>query len=105
MRYIGCKTNLLPHIEDVVLTNAPRKGVFCDLFAGTHSVAAHFKKLGFQIISNDLLCLAYVFGRALIQSNEAPTFTKLTTPAGRLAFRSLRWNGNLPEGFELSKPA
>ena len=78
MRYIGCKTNLLPHIEDVVLTNVARKGVFCDLFAGTHSVAAHFKKLGFQIISNDLLCLAYVFGRALIQSNEAPTFTKLT---------------------------
>ena len=78
MRYIGCKTNLLPHIEDVVLTNAPQKGIFCDLFAGTHSVAAHFKKLGFQIISNDLLCLAYVFGRALIQSNEAPTFTKLT---------------------------
>ena len=78
MRYIGCKTNLLTHIEDVILKNTPRKGVFCDLFAGTHSVAAHFKKLGFQIISNDLLCLAYVFGRALIQNNGLPTFSKLT---------------------------
>ena len=78
MRYIGCKTNLLPYIEDLVLKNFSRKGVFCDLFAGTHSVAAHFKKLGFQIISNDLLCLAYVFGRALIQSNGVPTFAKLT---------------------------
>ena len=78
MRYIGCKTNLLPHIDNLVSKNTSRKGVFCDLFAGTHSVAAHFKKLGFQIISNDKLYLAYVFGRALIQSNEAPTFTKLT---------------------------
>ena len=78
MRYIGRKTNLLPYIEDVVWKNTSQKGIFCDLFAGTHSVAAHFKKLGFQIISNDLLCLAYVFGRALIQNNTDPTFTKLT---------------------------
>ena len=78
MRYIGRKTNLLPYIEDVVLKNTSRKGVFCDLFAGTHSVAAHFKKLGFRIISNDLLCLSYVFGRALIQNNKVPTFRKLT---------------------------
>ena len=77
MRYIGRKTNLLPYIEDVVLKNTSRKGIFCDLFAGTHSVAAHFKKLGFQIISNDLLCLAYIFGRALIQSNAKPTFAKM----------------------------
>ena len=86
MRYIGRKTNLLTHIEDVILKNTPRKGVFCDLFAGTHSVAAHFKKLGFQIISNDLLWLAYVFGRALIQNNEVPTFSKLTNlPSAALA--------------------
>ncbi|MDE0041933.1 MAG: DNA adenine methylase, partial [Candidatus Poribacteria bacterium] len=78
MRYIGRKTNLLPYIEEVVLKNASKDGIFCDLFAGTHSVAAHFKKLGFQIISNDLLCLAYVFGRALIQNNEVPTFSGLT---------------------------
>ena len=49
-------------------THCPQEGVFCDLFAGTNSVAAHFKRLGFQIISNDLLYLAYVFGRALIQN-------------------------------------
>ena len=78
MRYIGRKTNLLPYIEAVVLKNTSRTGVFCDLFAGTHSVAAHFKKLGFQIVSNDLLYIAYVFGRALIQSNELPTLSKLT---------------------------
>ena len=77
MRYIGSKINLLPHIEAVVLENCSRQGVFCDLFAGTHSVAAHFKKLGFQVMSNDLLHLAYVFGRALVQNNDKPTFNHL----------------------------
>ena len=78
MRYIGSKTNLLSHIEAVVLENSPHRGIFCDLFAGTHSVAAHFKKLGFQIVSNDLLYLAYVFGRALVQNSDKPTFSHLT---------------------------
>ena len=77
MRYIGRKNNLLSDIETVVLSNCDQKGVFCDLFAGTHVVAAHFKKLGFQIISNDLLYVAYVFGRALIQNNDKPTFSQL----------------------------
>ncbi|MCZ6677129.1 MAG: DNA adenine methylase [Candidatus Poribacteria bacterium] len=74
MRYIGCKNNLLPHIEEVISHQGVQNGVLCDIFAGTHAVAAHFKKIGFQIISNDLLFLAYVFGRALIQNNRKPTF-------------------------------
>lgn len=78
MRYIGCKNNLLSHIEAVTLSRCEQANVFCDLFAGTHTVAAHFKKLGFQIISNDQLYLAYVFGRALIQNSEKPTFSQLT---------------------------
>ncbi len=82
MRYIGCKNNLLPHIEDVVRGAGCQAGVFCDIFAGTHSVAAHFKRLGFQIVSNDLLFLAYIFGRALIKNNSKPTFARL---AGSLA--------------------
>ncbi len=78
MRYIGCKKNLLSYIESVILGNCGREGIFCDLFAGTHAVAAHFKRLGFQIISNDLLYVAYVFGRALIKNNDKPTFCQLT---------------------------
>jgi adenine-specific DNA-methyltransferase len=77
MRYIGCKNNLLSCIEEITFKNGSQTGVFCDPFAGTHSVAAHFKKLGFQIISNDLLFLAYVFGRALIKNNRKPTFDGL----------------------------
>ena len=77
MRYIGCKNNLLSSIEEVVRKHCVKEDVFCDLFAGTHSVAAHFKRLGFQIISNDLLYLAYVFGRALIQNSDNPAFSRL----------------------------
>jgi len=78
MRYIGCKNSLLPYIEEVVLKAGLRTGIFCDLFAGTHSVAAHFKRQGFQIISNDLLFLAYICGRALIKNNGKPAFAGLT---------------------------
>ena len=80
MRYIGCKNNLLPYIDEVVRQAGCSGGVLCDLFAGTHSVAVHFKKRGFQILSNDLLFLAYVFGRALIQNNRQPTFERLGGP-------------------------
>ena len=61
-----------------MLENCPQQEFFFDIFAGTHSVAAHFKKLGFQIVSNDLLHLAYVFGRALVENNDDPIFSHLT---------------------------
>ena len=35
MRYIGSKWNLLSHIDGVVDNLGVKKGIFCDLFAGT----------------------------------------------------------------------
>ena len=69
MRYIGCKLNLLSHIEKVVADLGIQNGTFCDLFAGTASVAAHFKQRGFQIISNDLRGFSYAFQQALVADN------------------------------------
>ena len=77
MRYIGSKSNLLSHIEGVVDNLGVKEGIFCDLFAGTACVAAHFKRRGFQIISNDLLELSYAFQQALIVNNEEPEFAVL----------------------------
>ena len=82
MRYIGSKFNLLSHIEGVVDNLGVRKGIFCDLFAGTACVAAHFKRRGFQIISNDLLELSYAFQQALIASNEEPKFAGIVETLG-----------------------
>ena len=44
MRFIGCKENLLGFIENFVKQKDIRGNTFCDLFAGTGSVAKHFKK-------------------------------------------------------------
>lgn len=83
MRYIGCKLNLLPYIEHLVTeTLGVREGVFCDLFAGTATVGAHFKKQGFQIISNDLLELSAAFQHALIANNAEPAFSGIIDTLG-----------------------
>ncbi|MCH8294395.1 DNA adenine methylase [Candidatus Poribacteria bacterium] len=82
MRYIGSKVNLLEHIDHLVENLGVHDGVFCDMFAGTASVAAHFKRRGFQIISNDLLEVSYVFQRALIHNNALPTFEGIIDTIG-----------------------
>ena len=82
MRYIGSKSNLLSHIEGIVDNLGVKEGIFCDLFAGTACVAAHFKRGGFQIISNDLLELSYAFQRALIANNEEPEFVGIVETLG-----------------------
>ena len=82
MRYIGSKLNLLSHIEEIVDNLGVKEGIFCDLFAGTACVAAHFKHRGFQIISNDLLELSYAFQQALIANNEEPQFAGIVETLG-----------------------
>ena len=77
MRFIGCKENLLDFIETLVKQKDIRGNTFCDLFAGTGSVAKHFKKLGYKIISSDLLYFSYVLQKVYIEQNQYPKFTKL----------------------------
>ena len=77
MRFIGCKENLLNFIETFVKEKDLKGNVFCDLFAGTASVAKHFKKLGYKIISSDLLYFSYVLQKVYIEQNQYPKFTKL----------------------------
>ncbi len=92
MRYIGSKLNLLSHIEGVVDNLGVKTGIFCDLFAGTACVAAHFKRRGFQIISNDLLELSYTFQRALIANNGEPEFAGIIETLGDVPSDSLFTN-------------
>jgi len=72
VRYIGCKDNLLPFIEDAVLSRGIRSGTFADLMAGTTSVGRRFRSIGFTVHSNDLLAFSHVFSRAYIQSTHPP---------------------------------
>lgn len=77
MRYIGSKARLLGNIETALKENGAKGKVFADLFAGTASVARHFKQKGFQIISSDLLYFSYLIQRKYIETNETPKFEKL----------------------------
>jgi adenine-specific DNA-methyltransferase len=67
MNYIGSKYSLLDFLETSIKQVVDTKcKVFCDLFAGTGAVGAHFKKLGYQIIANDLQYYGYVLNRHYI---------------------------------------
>src|SRR3989344_4491624 len=82
MRFIGCKENLLEFIETFVKQKDISGNVFCDLFSGTASVAKHFKKLGYKIISSDLLYFSYVLQKVYIEQNQYPKFAKLIKNLG-----------------------
>lgn len=78
MKYIGNKTRLLGFITDSLKeSGAPKSGLFADLFSGTTSVAEHFKKSGYQIISNDFMEYSFVLQKAYIESNSEPLFDEL----------------------------
>lgn len=85
MNYIGSKQSLLPFIEREVAKLAAPPGVFCDLFSGTGAVAAHFKKLGWSVIANDIQRYSYVRLGHLLLNNSAPLFQGLESEIAGLA--------------------
>ena len=56
MNYIGSKKSLLEFLENSIsqVVDSDCK-VFCDLFAGTGAVGAHFKKKGYSICNTTLM--------------------------------------------------
>ncbi len=75
MNYIGSKYSLLHFLEDGIFKNVNSDcKVFCDVFAGTGVVGAHFKQKSFKIISNDIQYYAYCLNRALVGINLNPLF-------------------------------
>lgn len=67
----------MPFIETFIKQKDIKGNVFCDLFSGTASVVKHFKKLGYKILSTDLLYFSYVLQKTYIELNQYPKFTKL----------------------------
>jgi len=77
LRFIGGKSQLLGNIESVINENVNEKGnIFCDIFAGTGSVARYFKPK-YEVHSNDFLHFSYVIQKATIENNHKPVFSKL----------------------------
>ncbi len=80
MNYIGSKLRLLGFLEESIKNVVgDGKFTFCDLFAGTGTVGAHFKKIGYEVISNDLQYYSYVLNKHLIENNGVFKFQNLTT--------------------------
>lgn len=77
MRYLGNKTKLLADIEAFAKKRGVSGSTFFDCFAGTGVVGAHFKRLGYQVYSCDLLRSSYASQVALIEVSEAPSFKAL----------------------------
>lgn len=80
MRYIGNKRNLIDDIESFVRENIPEKSLqgatFLDLFAGTNSVANHFKRY-MPVITNDSMYFSYVLAKGSTTLNNPPDFSTL----------------------------
>jgi len=109
MRYIGNKTKLLGFIDGVMETVGIHSGTFCDIFAGTASVARYMKSKGFQVICGDIMRYSYILQWAYVVVNQYPRFAGLPpevgvmghagsgNPQGPLrkviSFRTGRWGG------------
>ena len=79
MRFIGSKARVLPFIRKVMEEHdiKNQNGTFCDIFAGTASVAKMAKEMGFSVISNDNLYFSYCLQKTFIETNSFPSFSKL----------------------------
>ena len=81
MRYIGCKSQLLENIREVVFRHAPDATSFCDIFSGTATVGRYFKQW-FEVYSNDLLYFSYCLQKGTIESPLKPSFKTLKKQLG-----------------------
>jgi adenine-specific DNA-methyltransferase len=95
LNYIGAKTKLLPFLHQCIekeIGDSLKSAVFCDLFAGTGTVAKSFKTKVKKVIANDLEYYSYTLLRHYVGNNQilsADTyFEKLNALEGELGFIS-----------------
>lgn len=80
MNYIGSKFSILNFIDDTVkkFCKLDKEDIiFCDIFSGTGAVGKHFKKKGYNIISNDIEVYSYITAKHFIENNNIIEFNKL----------------------------
>jgi adenine-specific DNA-methyltransferase len=68
IKYIGSKRTLVPLIEQVVSRLPVRTA--CDLFAGTTRVGQALRRLGLEVVSNDLASYSLELGLAYVAADE-----------------------------------
>jgi adenine-specific DNA-methyltransferase len=86
VRYIGNKTRLLGFITKAIDRLRIPAGTVHDAFAGTAAVGRALKERGWRVASSDLMTYSYVFQRAYVVAQRAPSLGALR--AGDADFRS-----------------
>jgi adenine-specific DNA-methyltransferase len=96
MRYIGNKTRLLGFITKAIDRIGIPVGTAHDAFAGTAAVGRALKEQGWRVASSDLMTYSYVFQRAYVVAQRAPSFGALRArdPGLRSALRSARFRSS-----------
>lgn len=69
-RYIGCKAKLVDWIFDIITNETENVHSFCDIFAGTGSVANRALTLYDRVIVNDFLYSNNIIYKAFFQDSE-----------------------------------
>lgn len=67
-RFMGSKTTLLPYIAEML--GNEKRGQILDAFSGSGVVSYQFKKMGFEVISNDFLHYSSSVAIALIENSK-----------------------------------
>ena len=76
-KYIGNKKKIVDGIEEFLVSKNIAEGIILDVFSGTTNVGQYFKQRGYSIISNDINEFSYILGKAYLENNEFPKFSKL----------------------------
>lgn len=78
-KYMGNKSKLLDFIFETVEKESiylKEKSIF-DAFSGTTNVGKYFKKMGYDVVVNDINDFSYILGKCYIDNKKDPKFRKL----------------------------
>jgi adenine-specific DNA-methyltransferase len=81
MRYFGSKASTIHALEQLIVDKVPT-GTLCDCFGGIGTVGAHFKALGYQVTTGDILTFAHHFQVARIKCDRALRFNRIYDSLG-----------------------
>ncbi len=77
MRFIGGKTLIIPYILELIREKTIDVKSMSDIFAGSGVVSRAFKRLGYDVVSNDLMYFSYVLLRGTVGINSKLEFKNL----------------------------
>ena len=103
INYLGSKVRQLPLLDRLMRPHLPPGGTFGDLFAGTGSVAAHFRSAGGTVIANDAEPYSAVLCQALLLCRYTPRLRAMIAELDSLSVS--RATGLVAANFSPAGPA